>query len=150
MTVFGGDPILAADYNELIDRQSTALFTADSSTWGATETILGAVAVSAIAGAKYKIIFVGKVSADVAADAANMRIREDNLTGTQLQLQQVYLPNTSTNGWQTYVYAEYTAVSTATKTFALTGQRSVGTGTAHRIRGSGSAPGYFYVDRIAN
>jgi len=150
MTVFGGDPILAADINELIDRQNSALFTADSSTWGATETLLGAVAVSAVAGAKYKIVFVGKVSADVAADASVLRIREDNLTGTQLQLQPVYLPTTAANGWGIHVYAEWTASSTASKTFALTGQRTIGTGTAHRIRGSGSAPGFFYADRIAN
>jgi len=150
MTVFAGDEVFAADINELIDRQNTAIFSADSSTWGATEVSLGSVATPVISGAKYKIIFVGKVSADVAADASNMRIREDNLTGTQLQLQQVYLPTTSTNGWQVYAYAEYTASANVTKTFALTGQRSVGTGTAHRIRASASAPGYFYVDRIAN
>jgi len=150
MTVFGGDEIFASDINELIDRVATTILTADTSTWGATETQVTSVTFSAIAGAKYKIVFEGRVSTDVSADAENMRIREDTLAGTQLQLQQVNLPNTSGNGWQAHIYAEWTAASTASKTIVLTSQRSSGTGTAHRVRASGSAPAYFYVDRIAN
>ena len=150
MTVFAGDEVLAADINELIDRQNTTIFTGDSATWGATELVAMSLTFAAISGAKYKIVFEGRVSTDVSADAANMRIREDNLTGTQLQLQQVYLPNTSGNGWQAHAYAEWTATSTGNKTIVLTGQRSSGTGTAHRIRASGSAPSYLFADRIAN
>jgi hypothetical protein len=150
MTVFAGDEVFAADINELIDRQNTTIFTGDSTTWGATETTAMSLTFAAISGAKYKIIFEGKVSTDVAADAANMRIREDNSTGTQLFLTQVYLPTTSGNGWQAHAYAEWTAPSTGNKTIVLTGQRSIGTGTAHRIRASGSAPAFFFADRIAN
>lgn len=150
MTVFGGDVVYAADINELIDRVNTNKITSDSTTWGATETVAASITISAIAGATYKIIFEGKVSSDVSADADNMRIREDTLAGSQLQLQQVNLPSTSTNGWQAHIYTEWTASSTASKTFVLTGQRSAGTGTAHRIRASASAPGFLYVDRIAN
>jgi len=150
MTVFGGDPVLAADINELIGRIATTILTADSSTWGAAEAQATSVTAALIAGARYKIVFEGKISSDVSADSDNMRIREDNSTGNQLQLQQIYLPNTSGNGFQMHIYAEYTAVSTANKTFSLTGNRSSGTGTAHRIRASGGAPAYLYVDRIAD
>jgi hypothetical protein len=150
MTVFGGDPILAADINELIGRINTTILTADSATWGATETQATSITINAIAGAKYKIQFNGRISTDIAADASVMRIREDSLAGNVLQYQQVYLPTTSTNAWPCVMYAEWTAPSTASKTFSLTGQRLIGTGTAHRIRAAGSGPGYLYVDRIAD
>lgn len=149
MTVFGGDPILAADYNELIGRINTTIFTGDSSTWGGTES--GAVmslTFAAVAGAKYKIIFEGRISTDVAADASVMRIREDNATGNVLQFSQIYLPTTSANAWPGHLYAEWTASVTGNKTVVMTGQRLIGTGTAHRIRASGQAPAYFFADRI--
>lgn len=150
MTVFGGDVVYAADINELIDRQNTTIFTGDSSTWSNTEVSVMSITIAAVAGAKYKIIFEGRVSTDVAADGAVMRIREDNLTGNQLSYLPVYLPTTAGNGWQSRVYAEWTAASTANKTFVVTGQRTIGTGVAHRIRAAGNGPAYFYVDRIAN
>jgi len=148
MTVFGGDTIFAADVNALTERVNSTPIVADSATWNATEASITTVAATLVSGQKYKIWFSGRISTDVAADAANLRIREDNLTGTQLQLHQVYLPTTTGNGWGTYFYAEYTAVASASKTFALTAQRSIGTGTAHRIRAAATAPGYFVVDKI--
>ena len=150
MTVFGGDPVLAADYNELIGRINTTIFTGDSSTWSGTEVSVMSITIAAIAGAKYKIIFEGRVSTDVAADAAVMRVREDNLTGNQLSYFPVYLPTTAGNGWQSRAYAEWTAPSTANKTFVITGQRTIGTGVGHRIRAAGNGPAFLYVDRIAN
>lgn len=150
MTVFGGDPVLAADYNELIGRINTVIFTGDSSTWSGTEGQAMSITINAIAGAKYKIIFEGRVSTDAAADASVMRIREDTSAGNQLSYFPVYLPTTAGNGWQSHAYAEWTASSTGSKTFVLTGQRTIGTGTAHRVRAAGNGPAYFYVDRIAD
>jgi hypothetical protein len=78
-----------------------------------------------------------------------MRIREDSgISGTQLQLQQVYLPTASGNGYQAFIYAEWRAPATGSKTFTLTAQRSAGTGTAHRVRASASAPGLFNAEKI--
>src|SRR5512138_1105388 len=150
MTVFGGDPVLAADYNELIGRINTVIFTGDSSTWSNTEVSAMSITINAIANAKYKIILEARVSSDVAADAAVMRIREDSLTGNQLSYFPVYLPTTAGNGWQSRAYAEWTASATGSKTFVVTGQRTIGTGVAHRIRASGNGPAYLYVDRIAD
>lgn len=148
MTVSAGDVILASDINNLVERKGTSLITADTTTWNATETVTTTTAATLVSGLRYKVWFTGRISTDVAADAANMRIREDNLTGTQLGFGQVYLPTTTANGWFFYLYAEYTAVSSASKTFALTGQRSIGTGTAHRVRASASAPAWFNIERI--
>jgi hypothetical protein len=150
MTVFAGDEIFAADVNELIDRQNTVIFTGDSSTWSGTEASAMSITISAISGAKYKIVFEGRVSTDIAADAAFIRVREDSLSGNQLNYTNVYLPTTTGNGWQARAYAEWTATSTGNKTFVITGQRSIGTGVAHRIRAAGNGPAYLYVDRIAN
>lgn len=150
MTVFGGDPILAPDINELIDRQQTVIATSDSSTWGGTETQYTSITFSAIDGARYKIRYNARISTDVAADASVIRIREDTSAGNVLQFQQVYLPTTSANAWPCVMYAEWTATGTGSKTIVLTGQRLIGTGTAHRVRASGQAPAYLYVDRIAN
>ena len=47
--------------------------------------------------------------------------------------------------WVAHAYAEYTAVSTGAKTFVVTGQRVVGTGTAHRIRAGASRPTFLTV-----
>lgn len=138
----------ALNANLIEERDGVTPIIADSSTWGATEASITTVVATLESGDKYKIWFTGRISTDVAADASNLRIREDNLTGTQLQLHQVYLPTTTGNGWGTYFYAEYTAVSSASKTFALTAQRSIGTGTAHRIRAATNAPGYLAVERV--
>lgn len=151
MTVFAGDEIFAADVNELIDRQNTTIFTGDSSTWGGTESgAVMSITFAAVSGSKYKIVLEARVSADVAADASVMRIREDNSTGNVLQFGQVYCPTTSANAWLAHLYAEWTASSTGNKTIVVTGQRLIGTGTAHRIRASSQAPAYLFVDRIAN
>jgi len=150
MTVFAGDEVFAADINELIDRQNTTIFTGDSSTWSGTEVSVMSNTFAAVAGAKYKIVFEGRISTDVAADGAVIRVREDNLTGNQLNYTVVYLPTTAGNGWLGHVYAEWTATSTGNKTVVITGQRTVGTGVAHRIRAAGNGPAYLFVDRIAN
>src|SRR5690242_16922459 len=148
MVVFAGDPVLASDINGLALRVAETVLVADTSTWSNTEFAIATVTAALVAGKRYKIGLTGRESTDVAADSDNMRIREDSLSGTQLQLAQIYLPVASGNGYQTSFYAEYTAVSTGNKTFQLTGQRSAGTGTAHRIRAGGSSPGLLFVDRI--
>lgn len=147
-----GDKVTADALNaNLVEEYENATaITSDSSTWNATEASISTVAATLVSGLVYRIVFTGRISTDVAADLAILRIREDNLTGTQLQLSQIYLPTTTGNGYTLYFYAEYTAVSSASKTFALTAQRSVGTGTAHRIRANSSAPGYLRIDKVIN
>jgi len=129
-------------------RKSTTVSTSDSVTVGATETTVRSVTISAVSGQKYAVWFKGSLSSDVSADSNNMRIKEDNSSGTQLELNQIYLVNTSGNGFGVYLYTEWTAPSTASKTFVLTIQRSNGTGTAHRLRASSTNPDYFAVERI--
>jgi hypothetical protein len=131
-------------------RLNSTILTADSSTWSNTEASITTVTATLVSGSKYKIWFAGRISSDVAADSANIRLREDNLTGTQLLIAQVYIGTNSGNGYANYFYVEYTAVSSASKTFAFTAQRSLGTGVAHRIRAAATGPAYFAVDTLAS
>jgi hypothetical protein len=147
-TVNGGDVTYAADVNQVNIRVGTTKLTADSSTWSGTEFEATTVSGTLVSGKRYVIAFRGRISSDVAADSDNLRIREDNLTGTQLMLGQVYLPTNSGNGYMVNVYAEYTAVASGSKTFSFTGNRSIGTGTTHRIRGSATAPSWMTIELI--
>lgn len=143
-----GDPI---PWSHIATRIDEATLTADSSTWDDTPEVAAmSIAVSLVSGVRYRISFFGRVSTDVAGDYAGLRIREDaGVSGTQLQFSgNIYLPTTTGNGFPHSLYAEYTAASTGSKTFTLTAQRTAGTGTAHRIRASSSAPAWLVVDRI--
>jgi hypothetical protein len=144
-----GEVIVAEDVNVWIGEDA---IDADSSTWDDTpEVVVGTVTVGLVDDYRYKIWFHGRVSTDVAGDYAGLRIREDSVSGTQLQFSgNIHLPTTTGNGFPTFLFATYTAAATASKTFVLTGQRTAGTGTAHRIRGSSSSPGYLVVERIVS
>jgi len=146
--VASGDPITWAD---VATRITDSPLTSDSTTWTATESgALITVTPSLITGRRYALNFFGNISSDVPADTAILRIREDSAAGTQIQFAPIYLNTTSANGYALSMYVEYTAVATGAKIFVVTGQRTVGTGTAHRIRASSSRPAYLRVDRIVS
>lgn len=136
-------------WSYIAKRVGEAELTADSTTWNATESgTLMSASPTLVSGFKYKVFVFVVVSTDVAADTAGMRLREDTASGTQMQLAPIYLPTTSANGFALAAYAEYTAVANGAKTFVLTGQRTTGTGTAHRIRASSSRKAYMHVDLV--
>lgn len=156
MTVTGGQKILATHINTIEtatqERVATTILTADTSTWDDTpEVAATSVTGTLVSGQKYKIWFHGRVSTDVAADTAGLRIREDaGVAGTQLGFTNVGMPSTSGNGFTTTVYAEYTAAASGSKTFTLTGQRTAGTGVAHRIRAAASSPAFLAIDKVVS
>lgn len=141
----------ALNTNLVEERDQATIITADSSVWDDTpEVSASTVTATLVSGQLYKIWFMGRVSTDVAGDYTGLRIREDaGVAGTQLQFSgNISLPTTTANGFPFYFYAQYTAVSSAAKTFTLTGARQTGTGVAHRIRGSATAPGYFVCEKV--
>lgn len=156
MTVLAGNKILATDINTVEtatkERQATTTLTADSSTWSNTpEVAATSVTATLVSGQKYAIWFHGRVSADVAADTAGLRIREDaGVSGTQLGFTNHSIATTSGNGFTTTCYAEYTAAASGSKTFTLTGQRTAGTGTAHRVRAAASSPAFMAIDKVVS
>jgi hypothetical protein len=156
MTVTGGQKILATHINTIEtatqERVATTILTADSSTWDDTpEVAATSVTATLVSGQKYKIWFHGRASTDVANDTAGLRIREDaGVAGTQLGFTNHFMPTTTGNGFTTTVYAEYTAAASGSKTFSLTGQRTAGTGVAHRIRAAASSPAFLAIDKVVS
>jgi hypothetical protein len=131
------------------ERIATQVDTADSSGFGTTETVVSTVTAALVTGRTYRVSFRSAFQSDVSADTINTRLREDNVTGTQLQARRCYSHTSSAGfGFPGDLEAEYVAVSTGNKTFVATGVRSTGTGTAIVAEGSATTPRYLYVDYI--
>jgi hypothetical protein len=130
------------------ERIATQIDTADTSTFTTTETVVSTVTAALVNGRIYRVRFVGTMQSDVTDDTINSRLREDNVSGTQLQLRRAQSPTSSAgSGVGMDVEAEYTAVATGNKTFVATGTRSTGTGNI-TCEGSATQPRYLYVDYI--
>lgn len=126
-------------------RIGTTIATADTGTFTA-ETVIDSVTVALITGKVYRVRWVASMQSDVAGDTVNARIREDNLTGTQLVVRREHSSVASAgSGPDTSVEAEYTAVATGDKTFVSTGARSTGTGNI-TCEGAAATPRLLYVD----
>src|SRR5262245_47835290 len=130
------------------ERIATDIDTADSSTYTTTETEVQSVTASLVSGRTYKVCAFTHCNSSVGTDEQNVRIREDNATGTELQSAKVLISGSITLGMQVFLYAEYTAVSTASKTFSLAMQRSTGTGNCFR-EAAATRPSYFWVDYVS-
>lgn len=142
-----------ADVQAVEDAQATNVaidqLNADSATWGATESgSLLSVSPSVVNGQVYWVTVSGQVSADVAADSFLIRVRLTSAVGTQLIGRQGAATTTSVVGYNITACAKFTASSTGVQAVHVTGQRNGGTGTAHRIRASGTNPFYIRVDRV--
>ncbi len=124
------------------------VITADSATFGATETQLATLAVNVVSGQKYKLTFSAGVGVDVAADCPVIRVHEDTSAGTQILVGQCYGDTTSGVGFMLTYVVDWTAAATGSKTFVITGQRNDGTGTAHRIRAASSRPATLIVEKV--
>lgn len=135
--------------NEVIaTRVATATTTADSSTFTA-ETQVATVTAYLVSGRTYAVeVKNTRWSSSVAADTAAVRLREDSVSGTQMNAMVVGIPTTTTSGFGAgLVYAEFTAGVTGNKTFSLTGSRNSGTGNI-QLRASATAPTYLTVTLI--
>jgi hypothetical protein len=131
--------------SKLSPRIGTTVATASTGTFTA-ETLCDSITVPLIDGQVYKIVWATLMQSSVAADNARVRIREDSITGTQLQVFRIGLPVSGT-GFPAFVYAEYTAAATGSKTFVGTGERASGTGNISRVA-SATSPTYLFVDLI--
>lgn len=138
-------------WSYIATRVATTQITTNSSTYGATESgALFSVSAPLVSGLTYRIFVYVTVAVDVAGDVSFIRIREDSASGTQLAGSNVYGGTTNSSGFPAVIYDEYTATSTGSKTFVITGQRVSGTGTAHGIKSSGSRFNAITVDLIVS
>lgn len=138
-------------------RVAQGTLTSDSATWTATESgSLLSVAGSLISGQRYRLSVVSWLSTDSTTYPINaqssvetsvLRVREDNATGTSAMGPQIPLPTTSTTGFNICAFTDFVAVSTASKTFVLTGERIGGSGN-HRIRAGAGRVTTLTVDHM--
>jgi hypothetical protein len=106
------------------------------------------VTAALVTGRTYRVRFVGTLQSSVASDSGNVRLREDSVAGTQINLVRVALSE-SNAGFLAMVEGEYTAVSTGNKTFVATGVRNTGTGNL-LFPAAATQPRQLYVDYIRN
>jgi len=126
-------------------RLATTVSTTDSGAITTTETVVMSVTAPLVSGAIYRIRSHCAFQGSVTTDQHLARIREDTVSGTVLQQRRLGVPTTVTF-YPLSIEVEFTAVSTASKTFVLTFQRTSGTGNVFFIAVGG--PAYFYADYI--
>lgn len=145
MSLAAGAKILVDDVRH---RVATTPVTAPSAALTTVETVVATVAGSLISGKTYKVTYAGAFTASAVSTADHFfaRLREDSLTGTQMQGRRLGA-NSVASGYPYAIEAEYTAGSTASKTFVVTLVRS---GTAGSVTNyaAGDQPGYFYIDYV--
>lgn len=109
-----------------------------------TETLLDTLTVPVVDGRRYKIIWDGMFFVTGSLNTVcRLMIRENNITGTILQLRQV-VPVVLAQGEPVRAEAFYTATSTENKTFVATGIRATGGGTV--TAQAVGAPTMFYAE----
>lgn len=138
-----GDPIvlnLASGY-----RVATSTYTSDSSTFTTSTTEVMSVTGSLISGVTYRVVAEFNLDATVSTDVGVARLIEDSTAGTNIDQARVPLGGSSGgSGVKVMLTAEYTASSTGSKTFVVTGERNSGTGTWRRESSSNNV-GKLYI-----
>lgn len=136
----------------VIARVAKVKVTSDSGTWTTGEVQYTTINATLEQGYTYGVSVVAAMSAAAVAspsgEAAICRIREDNVSGTQLAGPQVYLPTASTVGFFAQAYAEYVPGANGNKVFSITGARNGGTNT-QQFRAGTTRPTLVYIDLIA-
>lgn len=146
MAVLAGETIIAGKIPG--ERIATTVETSTSGGIGATDTVVSTVTAALVSGRIYRVTFdyAYQVSTNASTDHWFLRIREDNLTGTQLQGRRVH-SSTNASAMPDHTEVEYTAASTGNKTFVVTVIRTGGAGLFNMFA-LADQPAYFYVDYI--
>lgn len=131
----------------LCRRVGENLNTASTGTFTTTETITDSITINLISGKEYELLFDGNFNSSVANDAVQVKLREDNVTGTELNETSVGLPVNSL-WFRGTVVGIYTAVATGAKTLVATGKRVSGTGNITR-QGGATLPSLLRVNQVS-
>lgn len=147
MTVFAGDPVLAADVNEALNRrvgnfEGTSDLTATS---GTTEKVLDTLTVTLKGSRRYLISGYMPAVGSVTSDRFLIRIRAGTtIAGSQLTYARHNVPllnSVDTSSPQ----CDFVPPSDGSYSFCTTAQRDNGTGT-YTAKGAASQPRYLRVD----
>lgn len=128
------------------ERIATEIVTSSSATITTTETVIATVVAALVTGRTYRLRFAGAINNSQIASTGLIRLREDSVSGTQLQVVREHA-HTAAQNYPLIVEVEYTAVATGNKTFVATLVRGTGTGD-HSLTASASQPTYLYTDYI--
>jgi hypothetical protein len=109
-----------------------------------TELVTDTITVALVAGVRYKIVHDASWQSTVGGDGVLIRLRQDNVTGGQLQGYRV-LTSVAAAEYAGHIEGFYTAAATGSKTFVATSVRSGGTGTVNRV-GAATTPSNLYVE----
>lgn len=125
------------------ERIATTVVTSDNVT--TAEEVVASVVAPLVSGRIYKIVFAFAWQPNAANDQAFARIRQDSVTGTEIQLCRFSEAATGTH-FAGRIETEFTATLTASKTFVATLARSpAGTAT---LNATAARPTFLYVDYI--
>jgi hypothetical protein len=127
------------------ERIATIAIVTDSAAFTTTQVSVGAIVAPLIAGQTYLLRAVTKWESDTQDDRIIARLREDTVSGTIMQSDNIRIQVTSTIGWGAMLEAPYTATVTGNKTFHLTGQRGGGSGTCF-LGAAATRPVLLYVN----
>lgn len=128
------------------ERIATTIETADSPLVTAQTTVISLTAPLVI-DRTYKITLNIGVDSQTVNDRMAVRIREDDVTGTQMQTTTVVVVAATGSNYRACIEAEFTAITTGNKTFVGTLTLSTGTGDIF-MSASPIAPSYLYADYI--
>lgn len=149
MTLAAGSKLRASELIAAIpQRVGTTTRTSNTSTYTTTEVVTDTVTASLVSGRTYKVTSFQALASSVAADTITMRIREDSLTGTQLQAMRFTITATGTT-WLAVLVADYVAVATGSKSFVNTSVRATGTGNCSN-NASATAPNFLIVEQVVS
>jgi hypothetical protein len=135
------------DVDDQYRRIATQTYTTNSGNVTTTETSIGQVTGALVAGVTYGVRLVAAVDSDTASTQADCRLREDSAVGTEMTLRRVNCADAS-GRWPVELYAEFTAVSTGSKTFHATLVRASAGGTFVRAA-SATIPTYLYIEKVS-
>jgi CO dehydrogenase/acetyl-CoA synthase delta subunit len=119
-----GETVKASRVPRLLDRDTLTATTANVTT---VETVVMSVSADLIAGETYKIMTWGRYDVSTNGDDPFIRIKEDSVSGTQLQGDIWDIPD-QLIAWSKTLTAFYVAVSDGPKTFVHTIVRNAGGG----------------------
>lgn len=146
MYVLGSPATTNAGFQQRI---ATTIVSSDSSAFTA-ETVVMTIVAPLVIGRRYAIWAFPKFASTVDNDDVQANLRQDNVSGTTLQvdLRELTADNQEGVGQTFTLYAEYTATATGNKTFVVTGQRNAGTGDI-RLESNTGRESYAFVEYIS-
>lgn len=118
--------------------------TSDSSNFTTTEVVVMTVNASLVSGRVYSIWAGPTFHSSVDGDVVHTQLREDSVSGTVRDRTDDYIRVSPAAIDKTVLFSLYTAVSTGTKTFVVTGDRVAGTGNC-RLEADTIRPAYMLV-----